>query len=223
MAATEKKSTTSLTLVPEPSPDLVEVQERVDRLEEAVAVLCDTDTLEERVAERIAQKLTMREISLPPLPNPAALPGLTPVSEPLKVQPVPLKEAAPLATFAEFSLPPAHQPLAEKPKVSLSASFWSLLPQTSLLRDIAWDGRTLYRLWRDPGYLSTWSFRTLPILILLFVFLWPKLSPYLGWLVPQVSLGLIGMFLDVVLLYLAFKIIQRELRRYDEFAAKYRR
>lgn len=209
---------------PKPMPDtpveLADVRDRVDRLEDVVAALCDTDRLEERIADRIANKLSQQ--GTPKQAIPKGQP------EPVKVQatPMPNVERPPVATFVEFSLPPEAPhgtPPVPKPQAPLASIFWGMLPETSLARDFWWDARTLVRLLRDPGYTATQSFRLVPLLVLFFVFLWPKLVPYLGWLVPQVSLGIIGMVLDVLLIYVAFKIVQRELRRYDEFAAKYRR
>lgn len=190
---------------PVPPEGWSDVEQRMERLEDAVAALCDTQSLEDRIAERVAQKLTQHEIQLPPMP--------------VKVKPQPLPPAAPLAAFAELPEAAAGTPPARKPNPGL---LFRLLPETSLLHDLAWDARTFVRLMRDPGYQTTWSFRTLPLAILAYVFILPKVAPYLGWLVPQVSLGIVGLLLDVVLLYLAFKFVQRELRRYDEFARKYR-
>lgn len=217
-------------LPPEPSSvpaELTEVQERVDRLEDAVAALCDTQTLEERIAERVALKLTQHEIQLPPLPQGSAAASAPPPSPApaaaVKVQATAIaKEGpAPVAAFAEF--PSEGLPTAPQASRSPLVSFmWGLVPETSLLRDMAWDGRTLMKLLRDPGYQLTWSFRTLPLTVFFLVFIYPKVSPWLGWLVPQVTLGLIGVVVDIFLIYFAFKIVQRELRRYADFAAKYR-
>lgn len=210
-----------------PPPELAEVQERVDRLEDAVAALCDTQSLEERIADRVAQKLTQHEIQLPPLPQPqptaptgasaSALSAPSPTSASAsapKVQGV-ASGSAPVAAFAEPPAAPARAPLA--------SLFWGMLPETSLLRDLWWDARAFWKMIRDPGYQLTWSCRTVPLAVLFYVFIMPKLTPYLGWLVPQATLGIFGIFLDIFLLYLGFKIVQRELRRYDEFALKYRR
>ena len=49
---------------PTPPPELAEALDRVERLEDAVAALCDTHALEDRIADRVAQKLTQHEAQL---------------------------------------------------------------------------------------------------------------------------------------------------------------
>jgi hypothetical protein len=199
-----------------------DVEQRIERLEDVVAALCDADGLGERIAERVAQKLSHGE------PRPAAddAPRSAPSPAPLKLQATPLPKERPLptATIVEFTLPP-EAPTGTPPVPSSNPSgfFWGFIPETSLARDLWWDMRTFVRMVRDPGYTATQAFRLVPLLILFFVFIWPRLAPHLVWLVPQASLGIFGLVADVLLIYVGYKIVQRELRRYDEFAAKYRR
>src|SRR5438128_6619789 len=89
---------------PPPPAAMAEVAERIERLEDAVAALCNTENLEERIADRIAQKLTQHDFQLPP-PTQTSTHS---ASEPVRLQATPLYKdgAPPVAKFVEFVLPP---------------------------------------------------------------------------------------------------------------------
>ncbi|HMP03899.1 MAG TPA: hypothetical protein PKC45_15510, partial [Gemmatales bacterium] len=191
-------------LNPEGLPDL---EDRVQLLEDAVASLCDSSTLEERIAERVAVRLTQHDLLLPPVATSGSSSATQTVARP-----------APLATFAENPVPAP----SARSVLTLAGWFQGWLSEHSLLRDLWWDVRMFWRMIRDPGYMTSWAFKFGPLAILIYVFILPKVAQYVSWLLPSVQLGIVGTLLDVLLLYVGFKIVHRELRRYHDFLTRFR-
>ncbi len=197
--------------------------DRLDRLEEAVAQLCQMEELEERIATRVVEK--MQERPLEPGRSQGEL-----VHEPAVQRAVPIP-SAPHATQVEFSMPQLSMP-PPVPESGLASVIRPLqasmplaksiadrvLPPSSLIRDLWWDIRTGYRMIRDPLYPMTFLGKVVPIVALLYMTVWPLFSSWTG-IIGTVMNGLVY----ILVLYLAFKVIQRELRRYYEFAEKYQR
>jgi hypothetical protein len=192
-------------LEPVASPT-AELERRLNQLEDVVASLCDTSSLEKRIADQVASRLTQHELLLPPLPPPA--PSNAPTAA--------VARPAPLATFAE---PPPTRGAAPPLWSRLFAGWVS---EHSLIRDLWWDLRMFWRMLRDPGYTTSLACKIGPLAILIYVFILPKIAQYVNWLFPSVQLGIIGIFLDVLLLYVAFKIVHRELRRYHDYRTRFR-
>lgn len=206
---------------PQPAARRAEsLRQRVERLERWVAALGDPTELEARVVARL-QGTT--PTALPP-PTPTVAAEVAKVNH---VEAVPIAKpapTAPMATLAEFTLPVATPPPAPNlPFVANAKSILDLLPVPSLLKEIAWDFRTLAKLLLDRLYPATLAFKIVPLFAVLYVFVWPVVSPFLGWLVLVKFGPLLGVLTDGVVLYLAFKVIQRELYRYHAFAVKYHR
>ncbi len=215
--------------LPTPQPE-EEVADRLQRLEDVVAILCDTKQLEERIVQQVTTRMTQTDILLPPVES---LPKRAIVDQ---VEAPPLMEtrsarverpsSPPVATLAEFQLPPIA-PKPTPPSLTSKSGpamrlIGAVVPESSLLRDILWDMRMLTRLLRDPGYVTTWTFRIVPLLSLFLVLVWPKLSPFIGWMLPAVQLGIFSIVVDLILLYVSYKIVDREIRRYYEFCLRYR-
>jgi hypothetical protein len=93
-----------------------------------------------------------------------------------------------------------------------------VLPPSSIVRDIWWDLRVGYRMIRDPIYPMTLAGKVIPIFALIYLTIWPWFSSWTG-LIGTVMNGLVY----ILVLYIAFKVIHRELHRYYDFAVKYRR
>jgi hypothetical protein len=188
-------------------PDILE---RIDRLEDAVAALCQ---------ERTASGLKPEE---PPLPD-----GATEQTEPLSrdtatsrlavttIEPGPASDL-PANGAGSGSAASVEQYPPALPAVKNTLS--RVLPPSSLLRDIWWDMRTAYRMVRDPLYPMSLACKIVPIAALLYVTIWPWFSTWTG-MIGTVLNGLVY----VVVFYVTFKIVHRELRRYYEFATKYQR
>lgn len=93
-----------------------------------------------------------------------------------------------------------------------------VLSPSSLWRDLWWDLRTAWRMVRDPAYPMTTACRVVPAFAIFYVTIWPLLSSWSG-----VIGTVMNYFVNAIVIYVAFKVVQRELRRYYDFAEKYRR
>jgi hypothetical protein len=149
----------------EPDPLLASLEQRVHRLEEAVAILQEKKSVD------------------------------TPQ---VKAGPPPIEDvAAPL---------PAHNepPISAAP----ARSSW-------LLVDIIAEARAMVRMFFDIHYRMAWYTRitVLIILIMILVSNW-----WLGW-VPVLGFVLIKLW-DLVLAFLAYKILSREAQRYREWRGR---
>lgn len=129
---------------PNPVEDL---EQRVQRLEDVVAAVCDTEALETRVASRVTEKLRAEAEQAK---GPPHLIGSTPVGG-FGVDPRP--PAAPRATW----VPPTGE--------------------MSFLGEIWWDARMLFQMIRDPLYRMSWAAKVVPVLALLYVTVWAAIAP----------------------------------------------
>jgi len=195
------------------------LEDRVQRLEDAVALLTHHVQWDESDS-------TIQE--------PAAHIRHEPVAEPLAEKPAPRAmpiPPPPTASLAEFALPQYAEPPITRvsPLTSVLQPIQSalplatsavnrLLPASSLWRDLWWDIRTAWRMVRDPYYPMSTACKVVPLFALFYVTVWPWFSAWSG-IVGTVMNYLV----NAIVIYIAFKVIQRELRRYYEFAEKYRR
>jgi hypothetical protein len=179
------------------------LEQRVHRLEDAVAALQDTHTMEERITERILGRVagpagneTTGIFDADQHPHQPASPD-THTPEPSPVTP-------PAATG------PNQQP-------------WVIL---GTLREI----RTTFRMFFDHRYRASWSaYFALMILayVLVSQWLWSLwgVIPFIGLLAGPMHVTFIGTILDkavdLVLALYAFKVLHRELLRYREVSAVY--
>lgn len=202
-----------------PSVPATLLEDRVQRLEDAVALLThhvhwdDTESTATESVARIGhepvpvplvEKPAPRAIPIPPPPT-ASLADFT---IPQYVVP-PVARVSPLATVL--------QPIQTALPLATS-TVNRLLPASSLWRDLWWDIRTAWRMVRDPYYPMSTTCKVVPVFALFYVTVWPWLSAWSG-----IIGTLMNYLVNGVVIYIAFKVIQRELRRYYEFAEKYRR
>lgn len=190
------------------------LEDRVQRLEEMVASLTQ------------AQGWDEEQPVLPRQESAASTPRLS-HGEVHRAVPIP---PPPTASLAEFSLPPLAQAPPVRPLSSLLKPMQSALPvaastmanrvlsPSSLWRDLWWDLRTAWRMVRDPAYPMTTACRVVPAFAIFYVTIWPLLSSWSG-----VIGTVMNYFVNAIVIYVAFKVVQRELRRYYDFAEKYRR
>jgi hypothetical protein len=181
------------------SPNAEDLEQRLQRLEDAVAALCDTQALEERVISRVSEHFAKQP---PQKPAPAA------------------PEPPPTASFSP------HEPEPESPsfRATVAQGLFSTVssPDTfSLLGEMWWDLRTFWAMLRDPLYPMTWLGRLVGLLPLAYLLL----STIAGF--RNGVLWHLGFVIDLLLfcpfLYVALKVWGRELRRYREFLATRRR
>lgn len=195
------------------------LEDRVQRLEDAVALLThhvQWDESDSTTPEPVAR---IKHESVPDHLTDTLAPRAMPIPPPLT------------ASLAEFALPSYAEPKVARvsPLAGVLQPIQSalplatstvnrLLPASSLWRDLWWDVRTAWRMVRDPYYPMSTACRVVPLFALFYVTVWPWFSAWSG-IVGTVMNYLV----NAIVLYIAFKVIQRELRRYYEFAEKYRR
>jgi hypothetical protein len=236
----EKSNALVLSPSEPPSPAVVrDMVQRIERLEDVVAVLCDTKALEDRIVQRVAAQFTSRDN----LHRDYAPHVETVEMTPIKVDAVPFSHSngmpssssPPTATFAEFVLPDmaantvstaslAGFTLPAPAKSNTVKLTLGALPGMTLLRSIWCDLRTFVAMWRDPLYTMTLAGRLMPLLAIFSVLIIPLLRkiPLLADFIPNFG-DFLGNLLIILLLYLTFKVVSRELERYQAFATKYRR
>ncbi|HQR08128.1 MAG TPA: hypothetical protein PLN21_14970 [Gemmatales bacterium] len=195
------------------------LEDRVQRLEDAVALLTHHVQWDESVTTAVEP---VARISHEPLPDPLAAKPAP------RAMPIP---SPPTASLAEFAMPSYAEPKVARVS-SLSSVLQPIqsalplatstvnriLPASSLWRDLWWDVRTAWRMVRDPYYPMSTACKVVPLFALFYVTVWPWFSAWSG-IVGTVMNYLV----NAIVIYIAFKVIQRELRRYYEFAEKYRR
>ncbi len=170
------------------------LEQRVHRLEDAVAVLQDTRHLEERVFERVSNRVKR---------DPAHA-----------IQ----ESAGAIADAGRKILPAALGMLGaqsenaeQEPQASSSD-----LRRPWLLFDAYAEARSMVRMYFDPRYRMSWRARTIPLVVLV------VLLTSAFWL-PGTSIPVMGTIfdkiVDIVLAFLAFKLLSREARRYREVIA----
>jgi hypothetical protein len=175
------------------APTAESLEQRVRRLEEAVASLQDTAQLEARIAERVSTRVKrdpshdFQDISAAPVR--AGL-RLTPTDrEPVRPQ-------------------PAEQ--APQPSARIRAPW--------LLWDAYAEAQAMLRMYFDPRYRASRLARVVPpVLFLLILTSWLWL-PGTGFL-PGAIMIIPDKLIDLVLAFLAFKVLAREARRYREVIA----
>jgi len=182
-------------------PALESLDLRVRRLEEAVVGLQDTRQIEERVAERVTDKLNR---------NPAH--GIQDsasflVNAGRHILPLTKGMAG---DSGEATLNPNNAPRPARPP-------WWLFEAYN-------DLRSVVRMYFDPHYRRhmTWTAFLTPFVLLaciLLVWFWmPTSIPVLGW-----GLAFLDKIVDVLLAFFAFKILSRELHRYRGMMAGFSR
>ena len=157
-----------------------DIEQRLRRLEAAVAALQDTQIMEERVAERVVQKL--KRTPLKALRDSASV--IVDVG----------KSMVPLKTEPSGTQPKPEENTVEKPG-------WLLL-------DLWSEVRTFGRMLFDHRYPFSYAGRFGPVIIACtYIFSWLFLA---GSIVG----GTLDRILAIVLAFLLYKIMSREVQRY---------
>ncbi len=170
------------------------LEQRVRRLEDAVAILQDTRQLEDRVCERVAKRVH-RDSAHAIQESAGAI-----ADAGRKILPTALGMLGAKADSAEQE----HQ------------SSSSFLRRPWLLFDAYAEARSMVRMYFDPRYRMSWQARTVPLILLVALLT-------SGFWLPGTSIPVMGSIfdklVDIVLAFLAFKILSREARRYREVIA----
>jgi len=165
------------------------LEERVRRLEDAVAHLQDTKQLEERIAERLSSRLTRNS------------------SEAIQESPPARgKRPPPTATFAPAPTETNHATDAQK-AVPTGWRGWLLFVEAYQ------EARTFIRMYLDRRYRPTWLGTVGPPAILLMILLSYFWIPFTS-ILPAVLERPLEKIVDLVLAFLLLKILHREACRY---------
>ena len=178
-------------VAPTPEAALSPLEQRVCRLEQAVA------ELQELRGVRPAEPPGGQACGPAPVPNASPFPSPAAI-----LVDVPRRMIGAMVGAAH-ELPRPAAPAAP------------LRPQRRwLLFDALAEARAIVRMFLDPRYHLPWSARVLP-LVLLAAILTSSWLPFMG--IPVVG-GLLNKVIDLVLAFLLFKILGHEARRYRETA-----
>jgi hypothetical protein len=173
-----------------------ELEQRVQRLEDAVAALCDTQAIEDRVAARVSEHLAKKPA---PLPAPASPPP-----------------TAALAPYEHEESPSFRATVAQGVFSTMTS------PDTySLLGEMWWDIKSFWGMLRDPLYPMTWLARLIVLLPAAYL-VWATFAGFHNGVLGFIGFA-IDLVLLLPFVYVAFKVWGRELRRYREFQALRRR
>lgn len=172
------------------------LEQRVRRLEEAVAVLQDTRHLEERVVERVTSRVSRTAAQA----NQNA--GPTIIDTGRKLLPAAF-------TVVQAGTNEAERHAQQSP--SDAGRPW-------LIFDVYAEARMMVQMFLDRRYRMTWQGKVIPATLLaaiLLSWIWlPGTS-----LLPSSLMTLVDKIIDLVLAFFAFKVLSREVRRYREVVA----
>jgi hypothetical protein len=174
------------------------LEQRVRRLEDAVASLQDTRQMEERIAERVTDRMSRSKATHIP------------------------RESAPLLVEASRRMLPAAIGLARSqdtgPRTPASVPSIPDLRNPWLLLDLYSELRAIWRMFVDPRYRLSWMGRVVPLTLFLAIlgsWYWlPFASPLYD--LSRIVASLYVKIVDLFLAYLLAKALIRESKRYRE-------
>jgi hypothetical protein len=179
-------------------PPAESLEQRVQRLEDAVAALQDTRPLEDRVIERVRGRLGLAL----PEPEPER-----PVERPVE-HCVTAERRTPPPPAADGLPPPEPSPLPPTPPL-VTRHRW-------LFFDLIDELRTMVRMFFDVRYHVAWSTR-LTVLVLLALIFTSGLWCPLGWI--WFIGAILDKVIDLILAFFVYRALSREVRRYREIKA----
>jgi hypothetical protein len=189
----------------QPSP----LEERLRRLEDALSQVPDPKQIENRIAERVAERLTTSQRSIPvaqiaPAQQvAAAAPGVhIPAGVMLDVGKRILNSTASMAKAAAGT---------EQQESSLATG----VRRTVMFFDMVTETRAIWCMFTDPRYKMTWAGWLVPLGLMLFLLASSYIIP--GAQIPVVG-PLIDKAVDIVPAFILFKWLSHEARRYRETA-----
>ena len=147
---------------PPPASPLETLEQRVARLEDAVAALQDTDRIEQRVTERVTRRLSRKA---PPVAEPAPADLLVNVGRQL----LPAALSSIPSGTAAADVPPS------------GARPWVLFEAYA-------EARAMVRMFFDRRYRVSWTACIIPVgALIIFLFSWLILGsiPLIGWLLDK--------------------------------------
>ncbi len=160
------------------------IEQRVHRLEDAVAALQDTSQLEDRLTERVTERIRHS----------------APVAQ------------EPAGAIVEAHRPFVPRALAwVRSQTTPAGGAASAVRQSWLLVDAVTEARAMFHMFVDPRYRMGWGARGLSVGLLVLILLSYWVIPGTG--LPLVGYFL-NKVLDLILAFILYKILSRESRRY---------
>jgi hypothetical protein len=174
-----------------PPSDGDALRERIQRLEDAIASIQDTRLLEDRLVERLSERLQR------PAP---ALPAEKASQHVREAEP-----RAPVAVPFRAERPPRYEPFT--PPVTRSP--W-------LIFEIYSEVRTIVRMFLDRRYRMGWAAFLVAVALIPFILTSHWWVPFTG--LPVIG-PIFDKVIDLLLALVAFKVLSHEALRYREFLA----
>jgi hypothetical protein len=190
-----------------PAPAVSPLEERLRRLEDALAQVADPKQIENRIAERVAERLASERpipvAQIAPAPAPQAPSVNIPAGMILDVGKRLFTTTAGMANRATST--PEHSESAVMNGVRRTVLFFDMLT----------EARAIWCMYTDPRYKMSWAGRLVPLALALFLLT-------SAFLVPGAQLSVVGTFIDkladLIPAFIFFKLLSYEARRYRETA-----
>ncbi|HEY1860870.1 MAG TPA: hypothetical protein VGG61_10975 [Gemmataceae bacterium] len=182
----------SAELPAEPDPRVEALEHRVVRLEDAVAQLQDTQPIEERVAERVADRIGRNR----------SHPGRETTGIIIEAG----RHLLPAVLTSVRDQNSASEPPTAKPSLNWTGLLWELLVEL----------RAIFCMFVDPRYRLGWPTRILTVLLLAAIAtsrFWPPMS-----MLPDMMAAILDKIVDLGLSYVLWKVLIHEARRYRQTA-----
>jgi hypothetical protein len=182
-------------LSPEPAlreaSPVAALEQRLQRLEDAVAQLQDTRPIEERVVERVADRINRN-----------------------RTHPIRDTTTGIIIEAGRHLLPAALPPVQDqtaRPSIAKSSMMW-----TGLLWELLVELRAIFCMFVDPRYRLGWPTRILSVVLLVAIAtsrFWPPMS-----MLPDLMSSILDKVVDLGFSYILWKILIHEARRYRQTA-----
>jgi len=174
---------------------LSSLEQRLDRLEDALAVLQDTRHLEQRIVERVAERVDRNNTEERDAGAMIIDAG---------------RKLLPAAAGMLQNMPATGADAAGRTARALRGGAWFFF-------DCIAQARAMVRMFVDPRYHLGWSGRFVPLLLLLAIATSRIWIPGIGFLPDMVAI-IVDKVADLVLAFFLFQVLNREARRYRETA-----
>lgn len=179
------------------------LENRLERLEKAIAALSDTQLMEERLVQKVITRVPPPTAALAPPPSSTGNSAAGAIYEAGKA----ILPGALRVVTSELNA-------ATDPKTGVPARGSFLAPQSWMLTDLLYDLRTFFALYVDYRYRPSWTSRIVPLAVVGLLIL---------NIVMRQTSGLMGIFMEYILdpiaLLILFKTLSREAVRYREHVA----
>jgi hypothetical protein len=167
---------------------LAELDQRVTRLEDALATMHDTSHIEDRLVERVARRI-----------------GREPDAQ--------CESSGLLIQTSRQLLPAAAKLMQEPARATGEPAADDRRGHRWLLYDLYAEGRTIVRMYLDRRYRMTWPARFVPLALLILIFTSWIWLPFTS-ILPSSLMTVVDKIIDLLLAFCGFRILSRETRRY---------